>query len=106
MSSANRRTEATANCRTRQEIAMIKRVYIDNFKSLVNFELQLQELTLLVGPNGLGKTSVLDVVFALRQLLAGIAKVTDAGIFPTSTLTRWQKRTVQVIRTRRGPRRE
>lgn len=76
---------------------MIKRLYIDNFKSLVNFELNLQDLTLLLGPNGVGKTSVLDVVFALRQLLAGIAKVTDLGVFPTSTLTRWQKRNMQVF---------
>src|SRR5437667_8430979 len=76
---------------------MIKRLYIDNFKSLVNFELQLQDLTLLLGPNGVGKTSVLDVVFALRQLLAGIAKVTDQGVFPLSTLTRWQKRNLQVF---------
>ncbi len=76
---------------------MIKRLYIDNFKSLVNFELKLQDLTLLLGPNGVGKTSVLDVVFALRQLLAGIAKVTDVGVFPSSTLTRWQKRNVQAF---------
>lgn len=76
---------------------MIERLYIDNFKSLVNFELNLQELTLLLGPNGVGKTSVLDVVFALRHLLAGIAKVTDLGVFPSSTLTRWQKRNRQVI---------
>jgi len=76
---------------------MIRRLYIDNFKCLVNFELNLQDLTLLVGPNGVGKTSVLDVVFALRQLLAGTAKVTDLGAFPTSTLTRWQKRNMQVF---------
>jgi predicted ATPase len=76
---------------------MIKRLYIDNFKSLVNFELNLQELTLLLGPNGVGKTSVLDVMFALRQLLAGIAKVTDDGIFPVLTLTRWQQRDTQVV---------
>ena len=81
----------------RKEIAMIRRLYIDNFKCLVNFELNLQDLTLLVGPNGVGKTSVLDVVFALRQLLAGTAKVTDLGAFPTSTLTRWQKRNMQVF---------
>lgn len=55
---------------------MIKRFYIDNYKSLVNFELPLQELTLLLGANGAGKTAVLDVVFALRQLLSGQAKVT------------------------------
>jgi predicted ATPase len=76
---------------------MIKRLYIDNYKCLVNFELQLQELTLLLGRNGVGKTSVLDVMFALRQLLAGVAKVTDKGIFTTPTLTRWQKRNTQVF---------
>jgi predicted ATPase len=76
---------------------MIKRLYVDNFKSLVNFDLPLQDLTLLLGPNGVGKTSVLDVAFALRQLLAGIAKVTARGVFPTSTLTRWQKRNMQVF---------
>lgn len=76
---------------------MIKRLYIDNYKSLVNFELPLQELTLLLGPNGVGKTSVLDVMFALRRLLSGEAKVTDADTFPTPTLTRWQKRDRQVF---------
>ena len=76
---------------------MIRRLYIDNYKCLVNFELPLQELTLLLGPNGVGKTSVLDVVFALRQLLRGEAKVTDKDVFPTATLTRWQKRDKQVF---------
>jgi len=76
---------------------MIKRLYIDNYKSLVNFDLQLQDLTLLLGPNGVGKTSVLDVMFALRQLLAGLAKINDKSIFPTPTLTRWQKRDNQMF---------
>ena len=76
---------------------MIKRLYIDNYKSLVNFELPLQELTLLLGPNGVGKTSVLDVMFALRQLLGGEAKITDPKAFPTQSLTRWQKRNRQVF---------
>jgi predicted ATPase len=76
---------------------MIKRLYVDNFKCLVNFELTLQELTLLLGPNGVGKTSVLDVMFALRRLLSGEAKVTDSDAFPTPTLTRWQKRDRQVF---------
>jgi predicted ATPase len=76
---------------------VIKRLYVDNYKCLVNFELPLQELTLLVGPNGAGKTSVLNVMSALRRLLAGVAKVTDTGIFPTQTLTRWQQRDIQVF---------
>jgi len=76
---------------------MFKRLYVDNYKCLVNFELPLQELSLLLGPNGVGKTSVLDVIFALRQLLGGVAKVTDPDIFPTSSLTRWQSRDLQIF---------
>jgi len=76
---------------------MIKRLYVDNYKCLVNFDLQLDELSLLLGPNGVGKSSVLDVVYAVRQLLGGVAKVSDPDTFPSSTLTRWQSRNVQVI---------
>jgi len=76
---------------------MFKRLYIDNYRCLVNFELRFQEITLLAGPNGSGKSSVLDLVFALRQLLSGTGKVTDPGIFPTRSLTRWQDRKFQVF---------
>jgi predicted ATPase len=76
---------------------MIKRLYIDNYRCLVNFELLFQELSLLLGPNGVGKTSVFSVLFAMRRLLSGEARVTDTDIFPTSTLTRWQRREMQVF---------
>lgn len=74
---------------------MFKRLYVDNYKCLVNFELPLKELSLLLGPNGAGKTSVLDVVFALRQLLSGVARITD--VLPSRTLTRWHARDLQVL---------
>jgi predicted ATPase len=76
---------------------MIRRLFIDNYKCLVNFELKLERLTLLIGPNGAGKSAVLDVLFALRQLLAGMGKVTDASILPASTLTRWQRSSTQAF---------
>ena len=76
---------------------MFKGLYVDNYKCLVNFDLRFDDLTLLLGVNGAGKTSVLDVVFALRQLLSGVAKVTDRDIFPARTLTRWQSRTRQTF---------
>lgn len=76
---------------------MFKRIYIDNYKSFANFELRLGELTLLVGRNGAGKTGVLDVVYALRRLLEGTARVTDRDVFPPSSLTRWQERAVQAF---------
>lgn len=76
---------------------MLKRLYVDNYRCLVNFHLELRDLTLLVGPNGSGKSSVLDVLFALRQLLSGTGKVTDPDIFPTRSLTRWQDRNLQTF---------
>ena len=75
---------------------MFSRLWVDNYKCLVNFELRLREMSLLLGPNGSGKTSVLDVVLALRQLLTGTVRVTDPGVFPTRTLTRWDSRDLQV----------
>ena len=76
---------------------MFKRLYCNNYRGLVNFEIELDELTLLLGRNGSGKTSVLDVMFALCRLLDGSAKVTDSSIFPERTLTRWQGRKEQTF---------
>jgi len=69
---------------------VFERIYIHNYKCLVNFELPLGETSLLVGANGTGKTAVLDVVFGLRKLLAGEARVNDPIAFHPTTLTRWQ----------------
>ncbi len=74
---------------------MLKRIYVDNYKCLLNFELRLRELTLLIGQNGAGKTAVFDVLYALRRLLEGRARVTDRDVFPFSSLTRWQERETQ-----------
>ncbi|MCX7806495.1 MAG: ATP-binding protein, partial [Planctomycetota bacterium] len=76
---------------------MIRRLYVNNYKCLVNFELRLRELTLLLGPNGSGKTSVLGVMYALRRLLSGGARLTDADVFPAKTITRWQSGLKQAV---------
>ena len=59
--------------------------------------MRLQELSLLLGPSGVGKTAVLDIMYALRRLLSGDARVTDADTFPTRTLTRWQRHDLQTF---------
>ncbi|MBK8980309.1 MAG: ATP-binding protein [Planctomycetes bacterium] len=76
---------------------MLRKLYIDNYKCLVNFEIALGHVCLLLGRNGVGKSSVFDVVFAIRMLLSGLAKVSDPDIFPPSTLTRWQTGCRQTI---------
>ena len=74
---------------------MLKRVYIDNYKCFVNFELRFEEITLLVGRNGAGKTAVFDAIYAVWRLLEGRSRITDPDVFPTSSLTRWQMLDVQ-----------
>lgn len=74
---------------------MLKRIYIDNYKCLVNFELRLREFALLIGRNGSGKSAVLDVIYALSSLLKGRSRVADRDVFPPSSLTRWQQRDMQ-----------
>ncbi len=69
---------------------MVTRLYVDNFRCLVNFELKLDETNVLLGPNGSGKTSVLDALRRIQDLVARGAKVEEA--FPTSDLSLLQDR--------------
>ena len=78
-------------------VTVLKRVYIHNYKCLVGFDLELQNTTLLLGGNGAGKTAVLEVLFALRKLLAGEARIDDEIAFHPSSLTKWQAEPHQVF---------
>lgn len=66
---------------------MLKRIYINNFKCLVNFELTFAHLNLFLGVNGSGKTTVFQVLHNLQQFLRGDKKVTE--LFKWTELTRW-----------------
>jgi predicted ATPase len=72
---------------------MLKRLYADNYRCLVNFELKLDRVNLLLGDNGTGKSSVFEVLHRLQQFLAGNAKV--LAVFPSGELTRWQTNSTQ-----------
>ena len=39
---------------------MIKKIFIDNFKSLNDFTIELKPLTVIVGNNAMGKSSILQ----------------------------------------------
>ena len=66
---------------------MLRRVYVDNYRSFTNFAFEPALRSLLVGENGSGKSSLLDVLHALHAVLAQQAEVKDA--FPTGTLSRF-----------------
>ncbi len=67
---------------------MLNRIYIDNFKSLVNFELVIDKpIQLLMGANGAGKSNIFEILLKVQSLLEG-KKVQEIFLF--SDLTRWQ----------------
>jgi predicted ATPase len=71
---------------------MLTRVYIDNFRSFVNFEYRPEAKQLLLGPNGSGKSSLLDVIRYVKDFLDGAENP-----FTQSTRTRWLDNPLQVV---------
>jgi predicted ATPase len=67
---------------------MITRLYVDNFRTLVNFELKFDRINLLMGPNGSGKSSAFEVLRRLQQFIGGDCRL--HAVFPPRELTRWQ----------------
>ena len=67
---------------------MLKHVYIDNFRCLVNFELDLGPQQLLVGLNGTGKSTLLDALNGVKRLVTGEGH--PNAVFPEGTHTRWR----------------
>ena len=72
---------------------MLTRFYADNFLCMVNFELQLDETNILLGPNGSGKTSVLRALHAIQALVSRGVKLSE--VFSTKDLTQFQNREFQ-----------
>jgi predicted ATPase len=72
---------------------MLKRIYIDNFRCLVNFELDLDAINLLLGSNGSGKSTVFAVLQKIQAFVRGDRKV--AAIFKPEDFTRWQTLPIQ-----------
>lgn len=71
---------------------MLTRVYIDNFRSFLNFDFRPEAKLLLLGSNGSGKSSLLETIRYLKSFVKG-----DSNRFTQSTRTRWLDRPLQVI---------
>ncbi len=75
---------------------MLKRVHVDNYTSLVDFDLRIAEpVTLLLGPNGSGKSAVLGALRKIRGFLRSLRPLEQ--LFPRSSLTRWRSQLEQVF---------
>jgi predicted ATPase len=65
----------------------ITRLYVNNYRSFVNFELRPGRRSLLLGYNGTGKSSVFDVLYGIRAIVVDNSDVKD--IFSTDTVTKF-----------------
>ena len=68
---------------------MLERVYIDNYRCLVNFECRFGAKQLILGPNGGGKTTLFYVLSALRDFSVHGGHADN--LFVGDTKTRWQE---------------
>ncbi|NES04076.1 MAG: AAA family ATPase [Okeania sp. SIO2F4] len=74
---------------------MLKKLYVNNFKCLVNFEIKFSNINLLLGANGSGKTTVFEVLHKLQKFILGEFETNGkyyqvSEIFHQQDLTRWQ----------------
>lgn len=65
---------------------MIERIYIHNYKGFVNFEMKCGPFVFLMGGNGSGKSSLLDVLYRLTALTRDGDLAT---LFPSDTRFRF-----------------
>ena len=73
---------------------MISKIYIDNYKCFTNFELSFSHINVIFGKNGVGKSSIFELLEKIRLLISGLAK-TD--IFLPMETTRWDRRNLQTF---------
>lgn len=74
---------------------MIKRIYIDNYKTFVNLMVNFDSINVLLGKNASGKSNLFDMVYKLKKIILGEAGVKE--LFSLETLTRWQKLNLQTF---------
>ncbi len=72
---------------------MLKRIYVDNFRCLTNFEISPHQQNLLIGDNGSGKTTLFQLLDSLASMISGHSSLGE--VFPKSSLTRWDGRKQQ-----------
>ncbi|MEB3122007.1 MAG: AAA family ATPase [Snowella sp.] len=74
---------------------MLKRLYVDNFRCLLDFELNFDSINLFLGDNGAGKSTVFDVLEKLQLLITSGDAVEE--IFKQSDFTRWRSNEKQTF---------
>jgi energy-coupling factor transporter ATP-binding protein EcfA2 len=76
---------------------MMTRLYVNNFRCLVNFKAEFDSFAVLCGPNGAGKSSVFDALRLLRNLGTGDGLLGGTGErdVPRLEFTDWLDSNIQ-----------
>jgi AAA15 family ATPase/GTPase len=79
---------------------VLKRIYIDNYRCLVNFELKIDSISLFLGKNSSGKTTVFEVLLKIQKFILGDPQngwkyYQVSELFERDCLTRWQNSLIQ-----------
>lgn len=74
---------------------MIQSLYVDNYKTLVNTKIVFSGLNILIGKSGSGKSTIFEILGALRAFIMGEKRVSEC--FQAATLTKWQNVPLQTI---------
>ena len=84
-------TGAAIGRQSKYNPAMLKRLYIDNFRCFVNFEYKPERKQLLLGANGSGKSSLLDAIEAVKAFVGARGSVFESSEQRTfqASKTRW-----------------
>lgn len=65
---------------------MIRRLYIHNFKSFINFEIRFDNFQLLTGANGVGKSAMFDVLGRLKAFVCNSERI--QSVFPSENTSK------------------
>ncbi len=74
---------------------MLTKMYVNNYRCLVNFEIEFDNLTLLLGTNGCGKTTIFDILYNIRRLVIDNDRVGE--IFSLDDMTVWLDSETQIF---------
>lgn len=74
---------------------MLKRIYIDNYKTFVNFTINFNSINVLLGSNGSGKSNLFNLVYKLKRFISNEQGIKE--LFTSDSLTRWQTLNIQTF---------
>lgn len=74
---------------------MLKSLYVDNYKTLVNFKIEFLRINILLGRSGTGKSTIFELLAHISDLIFGRKRVAEC--FAPATCTKWAEMNLQTV---------